>query len=63
MVGVDWREIQSYNNPAYKNSEKTQIIFMNNLIINQQFTGSQQTHRKKGLHRIDLQEYRGEHCI
>jgi hypothetical protein len=36
---------------------------MNNLIINPQFIGSQQTHRKKGLHRIDLQEDRGEHCI
>ena len=36
---------------------------MNNLIINPQFIGSQQTHRKKGLPRIDLQENRGEHCI
>ena len=24
---------------------------------------SQQTHRKKSLHQIDLQEHRGEHCI
>ena len=36
---------------------------MDNLIINPQFTRSQQTHRKKGLHRIDLQEQQGEHCI
>ena len=36
---------------------------MNNLIINPQFIGSQQTHRKEELHRIDLQEDRGEHCI
>ena len=36
---------------------------MNKLIINPQFTGSQQTHCKKGLHQIDLQENRGEHCI
>ena len=36
---------------------------MNNLIINPQFIGSQQTHRKKGLHQIDLQEGREEHCI
>jgi hypothetical protein len=50
-------------NHAYKNSEKTQIIFMNNLIMNPQFIRSQQTHYKKGLHRIDLQEDRGEHCI
>ena len=41
----------------------TQIIFMNNLIINPQFIGSQQTHRKEELHRIVLQEDRGEHCI
>ena len=36
---------------------------MDNLIISPQFIGSQQTYRKKGLHRIDLQEHRGEHCI
>ena len=37
---------------------------MDNLIINSQFIGSQQTHQKKSLHRIDLQEHhRGEHCI
>ena len=46
-----------------KSSEKTQIIFIDNLIINPQFIGSQQTHRKKVLHRIDLQEHRGEHYI
>ena len=36
---------------------------MNNLTINPQFSGSQQTHRKKGLQRIDLQEHREEHGI
>ena len=36
---------------------------MDNLIINSQFIGSQQTHRKKRLHRIELQEHQGEHCI
>ena len=41
----------------------TQSLLMNNLIINPQFIGSQQTHRKEGLHRIDLQEDREEHCI
>src|SRR4051812_37575849 len=51
---IDQREIQSYLNHAYKNSEKTQIIYIDNLIINSQFTGSQQTHRKRRLHRIDL---------
>src|SRR6187399_2812689 len=48
---------------AYKNSEKTQIIFIDNLIIDAQFIGSWQTHRKRILHRIDLQEQRGEHGI
>ena len=33
---------------------------MNNLNINPQFIGSQQTHRTKVLHRIEL---RGEHGI
>ena len=36
---------------------------MDNLIINSQFIGSQQTHRKRRLHRIELQEHRGEHGI
>ena len=60
---IDRREIQSYINHAYKISEKTQIIFIDNLSINPQFIGPQQTRRKKGLHQIDLQEHRGEHCI
>src|SRR5215216_2133886 len=50
-------------NHAYKNSEKIQIIFIDKLIINPQFIGSRQTHRKRRLHRIDLQEHRGEHGI
>jgi hypothetical protein len=33
------------------------------LIINSKFIGSQQTHRKKSLHQIDLQEQQGEHCF
>ena len=51
------------SNHAYKNSEKTQVIFIDNLIINPQFIRSRQTHCKRILHRIDLQEHRGEHCI
>ena len=50
------------SNHAYKNLEKTQIIFIGNLIINPQFIGSRQTHRKRILHRLQLQEHRGEHC-
>ena len=57
------KTIISISNHAYKNSEKIQIIFIDNLIINPQFIGSQQTHRKRKLHRIELQEHRGEHCI
>ena len=60
---IDRREIQSYNNHAYKNSVKTQHIFMNNLNINPQFIGSQQTHCKEGLHRIDHHGNRGELLI
>lgn len=43
--------------------KRIQIIFINKLIINPQFIGSRQTHRKIRLHRIDLQEHRGEHGI
>ena len=33
------------------------------MIINSQLIGSQQTHHKKVLHQIDLEEHQGEHCI
>ena len=33
------------------------------MIINPQFIGSRQTHRKKVINQIDLEEYRGEHGI
>ena len=51
------------SNHAYKSSKKIQIIFIDKLIINPQFIGSRQTHRKRVLHRIDLQEHQGEHGI
>ena len=50
-------------NHAYKNSEKIEIIFIDKLIINPQFIRCRHTHRKRRLHRIDLQEHRGEHGI
>ena len=50
-------------NHAYKKSEETQIIFIDNLIINPQFIGSRQTHRKRKFHRIDVYEDHGELCI
>ena len=42
-----------------RGQKKTQITFMDkniDLIINSKFIGSQQTHRKKELHHMDLQE-------
>ena len=57
------KRITKISNHAQKNSEKIQIIFIDKLIINPQVIGSRQTHCKKVLHRIDLQEHRGEHGI
>ena len=51
------------SNHAYKNSEEIQIIFIDKMIISLQFIGSRQTHCKRRLHRIDLQEHQGEHGI
>ena len=57
------KRLVNISNHAYKNSEKNQIIFIDNLIINPQIIGSRQTHRKRILYQIDLQEHRGELCI
>ena len=57
------KRLAKISNHAYKNSEEIQIIFIDKLIINPQFIGSRQAHRKRVLHRIDLQEHRGELCI
>ena len=57
------KRLAKISNHAYKNSEKIQIICIDKLVINPQFIGSRQTHRKRVLHRIDLQEHRGELCI
>ena len=54
------KRLAKISNHAYKNSKEIQIIFINKLIINPQFIGSRQTHRKRVLHRIDLQEHQGE---
>ena len=51
------KRLAKISNQAYENSEKIQIIFIDKLIINPQFVRSQQTHRKKVLLRIDLQEH------
>ena len=57
------KRLAKTSNHAYKNSEMIQIMFIDKLIINPQFIGSRQTHRKTRLHRIDCQEYRGKHGI
>src|SRR5215216_6701345 len=53
------RELQRYQIMH----KRIQRRFIDKLIINPQFIGSRQTHRKKVLHRIDLQEHRGEYGI
>ena len=57
------KRLAKISNHAYKNSEKNQIIFIDKLDHKPTIHRSQQTHRKKALHRIDLQEHQGEHCI
>ena len=57
------KRLAKLSNHAYKNSKKIQIILVAKLIIDPKFIGSRQTHRKRVLHRIDLQEHRGELCI
>ena len=57
------KRLAKISNHTYKNLEKIKIIFIHKLIINPQFIGSRQTHRKRVLHRIDFQEHRGELCI
>ena len=52
------KRLAKISNHGYKNSEEVQIIFIDKLIINPQFIGSRQTHRKKVLHRIGIQEHR-----
>ena len=51
------KRLANISNHAYKNSEKNQIIFIDNLIKNPQFIRSQQMHKKRRLHRIGLQEH------
>ena len=56
---ISEKKYQAIISHAYKRSNKTQITFMDkniDLIINSKFIGSQQTHRKKELHHMDLQE-------
>ena len=57
------KRLAKISNYAYKNSTKNQILFIDNLDHKPTIHRSQQTHRKRRLHRIDLHERGGEHCI
>ena len=57
------RELQIYQIMHKRIQRRFKIIFIDKLIINPQFIGSRQTHRKRRLHRIDLQGHEGEHGI
>ena len=56
------KRLANISNHAYKNLDGIQIIFIDNLTINSQFIGSRQTHLKRVLHRVYLQEHQ-ELCI
>ena len=56
------RDLQGYQIMHIRNQQRLKYI-IDNLITNPQFIGSRQTHRKSGLHRIDLHEDHGELCI
>ena len=58
------RDLQRYLNHTYKNSEKNQILFIDNLDHKPTIHRiSTNTPQKEELHQIDLQENRGELCI
>ena len=57
------RDLQRYQIMHIRIQRRTKYCSQINLIINPQFIGSRQTHHKRVLHRIDLQEDRGELCI
>ena len=51
------------SNHAYKNSEKNQILFIDNLDHKTAIHWISTNTPQKELHRIDVQEDRGELCI
>ena len=57
------KRLAKITNHRKKNSEKIQILFIDKLDHKPTIHQSQQTHRKRRLHRIDLHERGGEHCI
>src|SRR3989337_2532992 len=57
------KRLAKITNHTKKNLEKIQILFIDKLDHKPTIHRSQQTHRKRILHRIDLHERGGEHCI
>ena len=55
------RDLQRYQIMHIRIQRRTKYCSQIILIINPQFIGSRQTHRKRRLHQKDLQEQRGEH--
>ena len=57
------KRLAKITNHTQKISEKNQILFIDNLDHKPTIHRSQQTHRKRRLHRIDLHKRGGELCI
>ena len=57
------KRLAKITNHTYKNSDKIKILFIDKLDHKPTIHRSQQTHRKRRLHRIDLHKRGGEHCI
>ena len=57
------KRLAKISNHAYKNLEKNQIIFIDNLAHKPTIHRISTNTLQKELHRIDLQEHRGELCI
>ena len=57
------KRLAKISNHAYKNSEKNQILFIDKLDHKPTIHRIPTNPPRKELHRIDLQEDQGEHCI
>src|ERR687897_2824185 len=57
------KRLAKISNHAYKNSEKNQILFIDNLNHKPTIHRISANTPQKELHRIDLQVHRGELCI
>ena len=57
------KRLAKISNHAYKNSEKNQILFIDKLDLKPTIHRISTNTPQKELHRIDLHERGGEHCI